>query len=177
MKKASKFSKRIATNLKSLSCKKFSTFENISIRQDTFATLIYNVEQACTLEPASVDIFDEYHLKGRIHMLNNEENEKGLYNALRIYVDPSTLKAYDAYRNFGTGLLQRFSKDIIGDRSDNKQKLRKEFDALTIKRHEAPTIFCLRARKKQGEMSRIVEVSDKKVMKQVLRGIGEAHTE
>ena len=26
-------------------------------------------------------------------------------------------------------------------------------------------------------MSRIVEVSDKKVMKQVLRGIGEAHTE
>ena len=96
---------------------------------------------------------------------------------MRIYVDPSTLKAYDAYRNFGTGLLQRFSKDIVGDRSDNKQKLRKEFDALTIKRHEAPTTFCLRARKKQGEMSRIVEVSDKKVMKQVLRGIGEAHTE
>ena len=95
-------------------------------------------------------------------MLNNEENEKGLYNALRIYVDPSTLKAYDAYRNFGTGLLQRFSKDIVGDRSDNKQKLRKEFDALTIKRHEAPTTFCLRARKKQGEMSWIVEVSDKK---------------
>ena len=71
MKKASKFSKRIATNLKSLSCKKFSMFENISIRQDTFATWIDNVEQACTLEPASVDIFDEYHLKGCIHMLNN----------------------------------------------------------------------------------------------------------
>ena len=149
MKKASKFSKRIAMNLKSLSCKKFSMFENISIRQDTFATWIDNVAQACTLEPASVDIFDEYHLKGCIHMLNNEENEKCLFNALRIYVDPSTLKAYNAYRNFGTGLLQRCSKDIVGDRWENKQKLQKEFDALTIKMHEAPTTFCLRARKKK----------------------------
>jgi hypothetical protein len=58
MKKASNFSKRIATNLKSLSCKKFSMFENISIRQDSFATWIENMEQACTLEPALVDIFE-----------------------------------------------------------------------------------------------------------------------
>ena len=68
---------------------------------------------------------------------------------MRIYVDPSTLKAYNAYRNFGTGLLQRFSKDIVEDRLENRQKLQKEFDALTIKIHEAPTTFCLRARKKR----------------------------
>ena len=78
---------------------------------DVFVIVVFhfvdNVEQACTLEPASVDIFDDYHLKGRIHLLSTEEIEKVLYKALRIYGDPSTLKAYNAYRNFGTRLLQK----------------------------------------------------------------------
>ena len=170
-----KLTRKMVSSLKSVQCKKFGITGNPISREVAFNAWIDLVQQCCSQHEETSWIFRSYKKNGIVHPFEDAHNEVALYSALIVYIDPYTVKTYEEYRNMATGLLSRMTYDCCGDRAEARHRLENDFVNMQIKHNESALSFCVRVRKKHGDILRYKSISQRKLVRQVLTGISRHH--